>query len=405
MSGLEGARNGWRYQSVQILKDKPLGTGSYGCVCRARLDQLICAAKVLHPVLFNMQEPDTRRRLEMFRSECELLSRLRHPNIIQYIGTAPDPESNLPVLFMELLDYNLTHFLEDHLTGPLSYHLLINFSHDIASAVAYLHSNTIIHRDLSSNNVLLLAGVRAKVTDLGMSKLTDHRASAQTLCPGSAVYMPPEAMSEPAEYGPKLDIFSIGVLFIQMMTRSFPSPTKAIRRIDTPHEIPVLIPVPEIERRKNHVDLIPHTHSLLPITMECLQDQSRKRPNADRLWEKLETLKSGAVYKESMQIEDYTRQAVQQQSSEKDSLQQINERLAGQLKEKEFENQVERERAELQMMGLTHELQEARRVTANTQKALEQERRRRESLQAQVQGYPKLQSGQGPPGHTTVSIS
>ena len=234
-AGREGARNEFGYQRVQILKNEQLGVGAYGSVCRARLDQLVCAAKVLHQALFSMQDPGTHHALERFRSECEILSRMRHPNIVQYIGTATDPESRLPVLLMEMLDCSLTSYLERDAT-ILSYHLLINFSHDISMAVAYLHSNGILHRDLSSNNVLLLAGVRAKVTDFGMSNLLSHlNRSRITKCPGSPNYMAPEAVAEPPVYNEKIDIFSMGVLFIQMMTKRFPDPGPAVRRLDNSH--------------------------------------------------------------------------------------------------------------------------------------------------------------------------
>ena len=68
---------------------------------------------------------------------------------------------------MELMDESLTKFLErPESTGPLPYHSQLNICHDVALALAYLHSNGIIHRDLSSNNVLLIGeGSRAKVTD------------------------------------------------------------------------------------------------------------------------------------------------------------------------------------------------------------------------------------------------
>ena len=111
---------------------------------------------------------------------------------------------------MELMDESLTRFLE-RLTGPLPYHSQLNICHDVALALAYLHSNAIIHRDLSSNNVLLIGeGSRAKVTDFGMSKLMDMnpRMTPLTQVPGTPAYMPPEALISPPHYSSKLDCFS-----------------------------------------------------------------------------------------------------------------------------------------------------------------------------------------------------
>ena len=97
---------------------------------------------------------------------------------------------------MELMDESLTHYLEQSPTS-LPYHVQVNITHDIALALDYLHRNYIIHRDLSSNNILLKGDNQAKVTDFGMSKMVESnsRMSSErnTKCPGTMVFMPPEA--------------------------------------------------------------------------------------------------------------------------------------------------------------------------------------------------------------------
>ena len=151
----------YAFKNVELYKSETLGTGSNGAVCKAKCDELICAAKLLHPVLFEMQpqapEPgkEHRQPFRRFELECRFLSRINHPNIVQYLGTYRDPDTNAPLLLMELMDKSLTHFLESS-PGPIPYHVQVNLCYDIAQALAFLHSNGIIHRDLSSNNVLLL---------------------------------------------------------------------------------------------------------------------------------------------------------------------------------------------------------------------------------------------------------
>jgi len=149
------------------------------------------------------------------------------------------------VLLMELMDESLTRFLE-RAQGPLPYHTEVNLCHDITLALSYLHSNGILHRDLSSNNVLLIAGSRAKVTDFGMAKLYAVNRTSFTRCPGTLVYMPPEALSDPPVHTYKLDSFSFGVLCVQILTRQFPNPCNRVTRVESPQSSPV----PEIERRK-----------------------------------------------------------------------------------------------------------------------------------------------------------
>ena len=285
-------------QDLLLFRDECLGSGAYGMVCKAKLNELPCAAKLLHRVLFH---PTIQRR---FDQECQLLQNIRHPNVVQYLGIASDPRSRLPILLMEMLDENLTNFLERS-DGPLQYHLQVNLWHDIALALTYLHSKNIIHRDLSGNNVLLIAGSRAKVTDFGMSMLTemDVTKSRLTNCPGNANYMSPEALIEPPTYSEKLDVFSSGVVAIQIITRKFPEPGPSMIRRDDPKSRTgfSLTPIPEIERRENHIGLIEPKHSMLPVIQNCLRDRERERPTAQQLCHQLVTLKQAREFAQSKQ--------------------------------------------------------------------------------------------------------
>ena len=296
-----------QFHRVQVLKDEDseLGVGSYGAVYRAKCDDLLCAAKVLHKVLFQTNDPGARDVLSRFQQECRFLSQIRHPHIVQYLGMWRDPEFKLPVLLMELLDESLTKYLERSKV-PLPYHVEINIAHDVALALAFLHSKDIVHRDLSSNNVLLIAGQRAKVTDFGMSKLIDARSLRRTLthCPGTEVYMPPEALKDPPTYTKKIDCFSFGPLAIQILTRQYPNPGPRTQQIDDPQsptgtaERPVL----EEERRRAHISLIDHDHALLPIIRECLKYNYSHRPTSAQLCTRISELKGEPCYKESVSL-------------------------------------------------------------------------------------------------------
>ena len=295
------------YQIVRIIKSSSLGVGSYGAIYRTKCDELPCAAKILHPTLFETNDPGTRKIMERFEQECQFLSGVRHPHIVQYLGVVRDPESGLPVLLMELMDSSLTRFLEQS-EEPLPFHIQVDVCHGTALALAYLHSNGIVHRDLSSNNVLLIGpGNRAKVTDFGMSKLTDANPfmTPMTMCPGTLAYMPPEALYDPPVYTKKLDCFSFGVLDIQILTRQFPNPSPhcKIMEIDDPR-FPtgqVKVPIPEVERRQPHTDLVNPAHPLLPVALDCLKDRERERPSAQELCNRLAALKDTPQYGESVQ--------------------------------------------------------------------------------------------------------
>ena len=303
-------------QDLQLFCDECLGSGSYGKVCKAKLNELPCAAKLLHIILFQFEDPRSQTIRQRFEQECEILKNTRHPNVVQYLGVTHDPQSGLPILLMELLDGNLTNFLE-HSDGPIPYHVQVNLWHDIALALTYLHSKHIIHRDLSGNNVLLIAGSRAKVTDFGMSKLSvvDASMSRLTQCPGTPLYMSPEALRTPPIYTDKLDVFSSGVVAIQIITRNYPEPGPDMLERDDP-SAPTGIsfaPIPEIERRRNHVDLIDLKHPMLPLIESCLKDRDRERPSAQQLCHQLVTLRQAPEYAQSKQQPSQQERRIQEQ--------------------------------------------------------------------------------------------
>ena len=328
-----------RFGSVRLQLDVALGTGAYGQVCKASLGELPCAAKLLHPILVDPSRP---RNIAMFEQECRFLSEIRHPNIVQYLGVAHDPVTGLPILLMELMDDSLTHFLEQS-EERLPYHVQVNISHDIALALAFLHDNRILHRDLSSNNVLLIgAGIRAKVTDFGMSKLTELnlRMTGLTKCPGTPAYMSPEALSDPPIYTEKLDCFQAGVLMIQTITRKFPDPGPAMNRVrDARYPTGwVNVPVPEAERRQKHLSLIPRTHPLLPIAVDCLKDTDTKRPSAQQICHCLSVLKEAPQYGQSVEARGGERDGeVQEREQLIQQLRQDNEEREREVREKEGE--------------------------------------------------------------------
>ena len=314
------------FKTVHLLKDQVLGIGSYGKVCKAECDGLLCAAKIIHETLFDptaqqLIAPHREHRLPMrrFEQECEFLSTIRHPNIIQYLGMYQDPDTHLPVLLMELMDDSLTHFLERS-PQPIPFHIQINVCHDITLALRFLHSNGIVHRDLSSNNVLMIGNNRAKVTDFGMARLGDMNPRVTqltfTMCPGTDVYMPPEAVKDKPLYTEKIDCFSFGVIAVQIMTRLFPQPGDRRKEIEIENMGLVEKRISEQERRQNHISEVDPNHPLKAIALSCLKDKDVERPSAEELCRRIASVKRTHKYRESVREgEQQSREIAQREGS------------------------------------------------------------------------------------------
>ena len=119
-----------------------------------------------------------------------------------------------------------------------------------------------------------------------------------TMCPGTDVYMPPEAVQDKPVYTEKIDCFSFGVITVQTLTREFPKPGDRQITINDPrYPRPIKMSVPEIERRQNHISGVDPNHPLLPIALDCLKDANGERPSAQQLCERLAVLKETAKYK------------------------------------------------------------------------------------------------------------
>ena len=282
----------------QIFKDQQLGRGTYGEVFKARCDGLPCAAKVFYIDSCDLESTERGKKI---MEECRIMKASRHPCIIQYLGVVRDPSTQSLVLLMELASQTLTTMLRTCLKPPAQ-RLQVDLSRDIALVIAYLHQNKILHGDLSSNNILITAGGRkAKVCDFGTALMLDERKEQDLIVlPGTMVYMPPEALPSnqiSPIYSYKLDCFSLGVLIVQICTGKYPRPSPALREVISEANVSntrkpkPLERVPEIERRKTHLNLIDSSNSLLPLAMECLSDAGVNRPSAEQICQYLEDIK------------------------------------------------------------------------------------------------------------------
>ena len=263
-----------------------IGRGSYGAVYEVKLNGLPCIAKGLHEILLglggNVQVAETGKQAkrQKFLNECVLMSQLKHPNIVQFLGIHSTEENEY--LVMEYMHMDLAQCLKTYRDIPAS----IKFSilHDVSYGLLHLHSQDppIIHRDLTATNILLTQDMRAKIADLGESKIFDlqqlHSASQQTKQPGTIHYMPPEALIPHPKYDLRLDIFSFGVLSLYAAIQEFPivHEHELTKAVVTKQEV-------QIYRRKHWIEKMGVDHPLHPLVMMCLQDRPELRPTTNEL--------------------------------------------------------------------------------------------------------------------------
>ena len=171
---------------------------------------------------------------------------------------------------MERMNITLRDFLETN-RGKLTIQEQIRISHEITQGVVFLHQLTppMVHRDLTDKNVMLTLDGVVKIGDFGQSKLKKdlYLSSAQ---PGMVPYMPPEALDDKnSKYDESLDIFSLGVLMLEIGTQQ--QPMTSLVGIGS---------TPEIIRRAEDLQKMGGLHPLKPFIFLCLNNDRKQRPKA-----------------------------------------------------------------------------------------------------------------------------
>lgn len=193
-----------------------IGKGSFGEILKAYWRGTPVAVKRILPSL-----SEDKLVIQDFRHEVNLLVKLRHPNIVQFLGACTEKKP-LMLITEYLRGGDLHQYLKEK--GALSPSTAVNFALDIARGMAYLHNepNVIIHRDLKPRNVLLVNSNadHLKVGDFGLSKLIRvqhaHDVYKMTGETGSYRYMAPEVFKH-RKYDKKVDVFSFAMILYEML--------------------------------------------------------------------------------------------------------------------------------------------------------------------------------------------
>ncbi len=282
-------------------KDKHVeGIGSYGTVYKVTVEGVPRIAKQLHSALVNSEVTYNQKEplLQKFHQECLILSRLYHPNIVEFIGVHFGQDEQRTIsLVMEQIHTNLDRFLDKsiHPVVPISIKAAILL--DVSFGLLYLHTmqpEPIIHRDLTARNILLTIDLRAKIADLGVSKMLRNlepifTAAQDTKCPGTQDYMPPEALKQVPRYGIELDIFSFGHLALCVALQE---PVQGFDISD--HDSEMLFDYIKrhqlhILQRKVWIDSLRSPDACVrELIIGCLKDKPEERPTTKEVSSKLE---------------------------------------------------------------------------------------------------------------------
>ncbi|RCV14136.1 hypothetical protein SEVIR_2G413900v4 [Setaria viridis] len=271
----------WEINPLELdfTKAVVIGKGSFGEILKANWRGTPIAVKRILPSL-----SDDRLVIQDFKHEVNLLIKLRHPNIVQFLGAVTETKP-LMLVTEFLRGGDLHQYLKEKgALGPL---VAVNFALDIARGMAYLHNepNVVIHRDLKPRNILLVnsAANHLKVGDFGLSKIIKaqhandvYKMTGET---GSYRYMAPEVFKH-RKYDKKVDIFSFAMILYEMLEGDPPfsnyEPYEAAKYVAEGHR-PAF--------RKGH------TNELKDLVELCWSGDINLRPSFLEILKRLEKLK------------------------------------------------------------------------------------------------------------------
>lgn len=247
-----------QFPQLEILE--LLGQGGMGAVYKARQKQLdrLVALKILPP-----EVGQTEAFAERFTREARSMAKLNHPHVVTLYEFG-HTEEGLYYFIMEFVDgTDLRRMIQ---VGELNPDEALVIVPQICEALHYAHNKGIVHRDIKPENILLDKEGNVKIADFGLAKLLDRPATAYTLTQaghrmGTPHYMAPEQIEHPAQVDHRADIYSLGVVFYEMLTGQlpigrFPPPSQKVQ-VDVRLDKVVLKSLEhEPERRYQHASEI-----------------------------------------------------------------------------------------------------------------------------------------------------
>ncbi|EGG17929.1 LISK family protein kinase [Cavenderia fasciculata] len=209
----------WTIDFDDLEIGREIGSGGFGKVYRGEYLGAPVAIKRVHIA----PDDPNRKDLEKFLNrEIETIKLFSHPNVIQFIGIAAH-QGDLFLVTELVVGGDLQWYLKNRAV-EIPWILRLNIAYDVTLAMSYLHSKSIVHRDLKSSNLLIDPNWKVKVCDFGFARIVDDENNkSMTIC-GTDNWMAPE-MILGEDYDEMCDVFSFGLILFELITRNKPTPS------------------------------------------------------------------------------------------------------------------------------------------------------------------------------------
>jgi eukaryotic-like serine/threonine-protein kinase len=200
-----------------FIIEKALGSGAMGAVYRARYTK---TGRQVAVKVMGLGMVANANALARFEREAEILKQLNHPNVVRFFGHGKS--QGTPYYAMEYIEgESLDRVMARR--GRMSWEEVVALGKQLCSALQSVHEKGIIHRDLKPSNLMMLRDGTVKLTDFGIAKDTDVTALTAANCTvGTAAYMSPEQCRGDRDLSFKSDLYSLGVLFFELLTGQKP---------------------------------------------------------------------------------------------------------------------------------------------------------------------------------------
>ncbi|XP_048229674.1 serine/threonine-protein kinase STY17 isoform X1 [Ricinus communis] len=202
----------WEIDSNQLKFENKVASGSYGDLYKGTYCSQDVAIKVLKP------ERVSAEMLREFSQEVYIMRKIRHKNVVQFIGACTRPP-NLCIVTEFMARGSIYDFLHKQ-KGVFKLPSLIKVATDVSRGMNYLHQNNIIHRDLKTANLLMDENEVVKVADFGVARVQTH-SGVMTAETGTYRWMAPEVI-EHKPYDHKADVFSFAIVLWELLTGELP---------------------------------------------------------------------------------------------------------------------------------------------------------------------------------------